>query len=653
MPEKIDNSISESSSKIQKDGTKSGVIDKINNPYDLKNLNPDDLDRLAREIREEIVKVVSLNGGHMASSLGAVELTIALHRTFNNPLDKIIWDVGHQAYAHKLLTGRRTSFSTIRQFGGLSGFPVRSESPFDAFGTGHAGTSISAALGMTTARDLKKEHYDVIAVIGDGSLGTGLAFEAINHAGHLGKKLIIILNDNGMSISPSIGAIAKILNQIRINSRYNRAKKTARKAIIHLPFGNRFWMFSKRVKSSLEGVIVPNAFWNQLGFTYLGPVDGHNIKEMEVAFIRARDVETGPVMVHVLTDKGKGYPDAEDNAVKYHGISPCNDHKNHALTYSQVFGQSVSQLMRENEKVVAISAAMMDGTGLSKTAKEFPNRVFDVGICEQHAVTMAAGLATQGMIPIVAIYSSFIQRAFDQIVHDVCIQNLPVVFAIDRAGIVGEDGATHQGPFDLSFLSCIPNIIVASPSNENELRDMIYSAISYKQPVAIRYPRGNGTIAELRTDSREIMVGTGTLLREGNDITLLAIGPIVNSALEAARILTNEGIDCAVVNARFAKPLDKELIIRQAEKTFNVLTIEENTTCGGFGSSVMGFLSEYPSTNVKIRTIGLPDQFIEHGSQEKLRSKYNIDAEGIVGKVLTLFPELTATIPIKKSEKTI
>ena len=435
-------------------------------------------------MREDIVRVISLNGGHLASSLGAVELTIALHRIFGNPQDKIIWDVGHQAYAHKLLTGRRNQFSTIRKYGGLSGFPLRTESPYDVFGAGHAGTSISAALGMVIARDLNKEKYNVIAVIGDGAIGAGMAFEAMNHAGHIGKKIIVVLNDNGMSISPSVGAMAKILNQVRTDNRYELAKKTARKAVIHLPFGSKAWQLSKRVKSSMESVIVPNAFWNQLGFTFSGRLTVITSKKWNTAFVRARDSEMGPTLIHVLTDKGKGYPKAETDAVKYHGISPRNDAIKHVLSYSQVFGQAVSGLLRENNKVVAISAAMTDGTGLSETAIEFPDRVFDVGICEQHAVTMAAGLATQGMIPIVAIYSTFLQRAYDQIIHDVCIQNLPVVFAVDRAGIVGEDGVTHQGPFDISFLSCLPNMIIASPSDEDELGHMLYSAIGYKQPVA-------------------------------------------------------------------------------------------------------------------------------------------------------------------------
>jgi 1-deoxy-D-xylulose-5-phosphate synthase len=537
----------------------SSILDKINSPSDLKGLSCEELKQLANDIREELVKVISINGGHLASSLGTVELTIALHRIFNTPDDKIIWDVGHQSYAHKLLTGRRDRFSTIRQYGGLSGFPLRSESPHDAFGTGHAGTSISAALGIALARDLNKEHFNVVAVIGDGSLSAGMAFEAINHAGHLGTKLIIVLNDNGVSISPSVGALSKLLNKVRTDTKYEGAKRRAKKAIIHLPFGQKFWMLSKRMKSGMESVILPNAFWNQLGFTYLGPVDGHNIREMESSLIRARDMESGPTVIHVMTKKGKGNSDAEEDVVKYHGISPSNGEKSHAPSYSQVFGLTVSRLMKDNNRLVVISAAMLDGTGLAHVALKFPGRVFDVGICEQHAVTLAAGLATQGLIPIVAIYSTFLQRSYDQIIHDVCTQNLPVVFAIDRAGIVGEDGKTHHGPFDISYLRCIPDMIIASPANEDELQHLLFSATHYGQPVAIRYPRGSGEGIELSKEFKMISPGKAEIVRQGKDITILAIGTTVYRALEAAELLSKEGVDCTVVNSRFAKPLEKTL----------------------------------------------------------------------------------------------
>jgi 1-deoxy-D-xylulose-5-phosphate synthase len=626
----------------------SGILDKIDSPSDLKVLSCEQLKLLAGEIREELVKVISVNGGHLASSLGTVELTIALHRIFNSPVDKIIWDVGHQSYAHKLLTGRKDRFSTIRQYGGLSGFPLRSESPHDAFGTGHAGTSISAALGMALARDLNKEHFNVVAVIGDGSLSAGMAFEAINHAGHLGTKLIIILNDNGVSISPSVGALSKLLNKVRTDTKYEGAKRKAKWAITRLPFGQKVWMLTKRMKSGMESVILPNAFWNQLGFTYLGPVNGHNIREMESSLLRARDMETGPTVIHVMTKKGKGNSDAEEDVVKYHGISPSNGTKSHAPSYSQVFGQTISRLMKDDKRLVVISAAMLDGTGLPHVAAEFPGRVFDVGICEQHAVTLAAGLATQGLVPIVAIYSTFLQRSYDQIIHDVCTQNLPVIFAIDRAGIVGEDGKTHNGPFDISYLRCIPGMIIAAPADEDELQHLLYSATQYGQPAAIRYPRGGGEGIGLSKEFRMIPPGKGEIVRQGKDITILAIGTTVYRALEAAALLSNEDVDCTVINARFAKPLDTGLILSQIEKNRNILTVEENTICGGFGSAVSQLLQEANISNVEIKNLGLPDHFIEHGAPELLKSMYDIDAAGISKYVKTAFPELFSRYPLKE-----
>jgi 1-deoxy-D-xylulose-5-phosphate synthase len=627
------------------------ILDGIQTPSDLKNLNPEELVQLAAEIRETMVDVISQNGGHLASSLGTVELTIALHRIFESPRDKIIWDVGHQSYAHKLLTERREKFKTIRQYGGLSGFPVRAESPHDAFGTGHSGNSISAALGMALARDLNGDNYHVIAVIGDGSLGAGMAFEAINHAGHLGKKLIVVLNDNGMSISPSVGALSKLLNQVRLDTRYAHAKKKVKGAFAHLPFGKSAWIFSKRMKRSVERVLLPNAFWEEMGFTYLGPLDGHNIQAIESALIRARDLDTKPILIHVLTQKGKGYPEAESDVVKYHGISPSGIIKSLSPSYSQIFGQTVRNLMKENPKVVVISAAMLDGTGLGKMASEFPGRVFDVGICEQHAVTMAAGLATQGFIPVVAIYSTFLQRAYDQIIHDVCMQNLPVIFAIDRAGIVGEDGKTHQGALDMSFTRSIPNLIVASPADEDELQHLLFSAVSGNKPMAIRYPRGNGEGVELKSEFQKIPIGKGALVREGKDLTILAIGPAVHSALEAADILAKEGVDSAVINARFAKPLDSELILAQIEKSHNLLTIEENALCGGFGSAVLELLSNSNLSGVKIKCLGLPDKFIEHGPQELFRSLYNMDPEGIAQYIRTSFAALFDESHIGTQEK--
>jgi 1-deoxy-D-xylulose-5-phosphate synthase len=626
------------------------ILERVNSPSDLRTLSEAELEQLANEIRERMVKTISRNGGHLASSLGTVELTIALHRVFDSPRDKIIWDVGHQSYAHKMLTGRREKFSSIRQYGGISGFPVRTENPHDAFGSGHSGTSISAALGIALARDMNKEDHQVIAVIGDGSLTSGISFEAINHAGHLGTRMIVVLNDNGMSISPSIGALSRLLSQVKIDARYTRAKKKMKGIMAHLPFGKSAWTWSRRVKTTVESVVLPSAFWEEMGFKYLGPFDGHNITEIETALTRARDPDNRPVLVHVLTQKGKGHPEAENDVVKYHGVSPTVVPRPEAPQYSQVFGQTVTRLMRENDKVVVISAAMLEGTGLAGTAAEFPGRVFDVGICEQHALTLAAGLASQNYIPIVAVYSTFLQRAYDQIIHDVCLQNLPVILAVDRAGIVGEDGKTHQGSFDISYLRSIPNMTIASPRDEGELQQLLYSAVSYQRPIAVRYPRGAGEGVPLLPELHELPIGKGKVCREGKDLVIMAIGPVVNAAVQAAEDLSKEGIDCAVVNARFAKPLDYTLLLSLAHATPNILTIEENTLCGGFGSAVMELLSSTGLSNYKIRCLGLPDTFIEHGPQELFRSLYNIDAEGIAQYVRTYFPELIHQSSLRMQE---
>lgn len=630
---------------------KMSLLDKINSPADLRGLTPAELEHLAAEIRDLLIQTVSKNGGHLASSLGVVELTIALHRVFNSPDDKIVWDVGHQSYAHKLLTGRREQFATLRQYNGLSGFPVRTESPHDAFGAGHAGTSVSAALGMAIARDMNGMSHQVVAVIGDGSLGAGMAFEAINHVGHLGNKLIVVLNDNGMSISPSVGAVSTLLNQVRFDPMYEFAKKEAKKRVTRLPLGGLAWTLSKRIKSQVEGALLPSMFWEQLGFTYLGPVDGHNIRELEAALSRARDFESRPTLVHVLTKKGKGYTIAEDNATKFHGVSPSISEANSAPSYSQVFGQTVLRLMQENEKVVAITAAMLDGTGLAPVFSEFSDRVFDVGICEQHAVTLAAGLSTQGFIPIVAVYSTFLQRAYDQIIHDVCLQGLPVVFAIDRAGIVGDDGKTHQGSFDISYLRCIPDMIVAAPKDEDEFQHLLYTAVNTGRPMAVRYPRGNGEGVPFKSDLQLMPIGKGEMIRDGQDLAILAMGPAVYAALAAAEQLARDGIDCAVANVRFAKPLDSELILELANRTKKVLTVEENALCGGFGSAVMESLCKLELNGVKVKCLGLPDRFIEHGSQPLLRSMFALNSDGIVRYVRASFPELVLETSSKQLEE--
>ncbi|MBI4187132.1 MAG: 1-deoxy-D-xylulose-5-phosphate synthase [Chloroflexi bacterium] len=616
------------------------ILDRIDSPADLKALSQPELEQLIGEIRQMLIDTVSVCGGHLASNLGAIELSIALHRVFDSPEDKIIWDVSHQAYVHKLLTGRKHRFSSLRQYGGISGFTTRDESPHDSFGCGHAGTSISAALGMALARDMKGADNHVVAVIGDGALTAGMAFEAINHAGHLDTRLTVVLNDNGMSISPSIGALSRLLNLVRLDPRYEQAKKGAKKAITRLPMGSLAWEVSKQVKSRLHKALLPGVFWEELGFVYIGPIDGHNVAEVEAALKRARDYEARPTLVHVLTRKGNGYPPAEDNATKFHGVPPQNGGGGNGPSYSKVLGQTVLRLMRENDKVVAITAAMLDGTGLSIAAAELPERVFDVGICEQHAVTLAAGLATEGYIPVVAIYSTFLQRAYDQIIHDVCIQNLPVVFALDRAGIVGDDGKTHQGAFDISYLRSIPNMIVASPKDEDELRHMLFTAINAGQPMAVRFPRGSGEGVPLNPDFERLPIGRGEVLRDGGDVAILALGSTVYPALDAAETLAQSGIQCTVVNARFAKPLDSELILKLSASTCKVLTVEENVLAGGFGSAVLELLCRSGMSEVRVECLGLPDRFIEHGAQEIFRSMFALDSEGIARRVVTSFPEL-------------
>ncbi len=616
------------------------LLDRIQGPADLKKLTRPQLLELAAEVREELVSVVSANGGHLASNLGVVELTIALHRVFDSPNDKIVWDVGHQSYTHKLLTGRKDRFATLRQFGGLSGFTSRSESEHDPFGAGHASTSVSAALGMAVARDLSGEDHNVVAVIGDGAVSGGMALEGLNQVGHLGSRMIVILNDNGMSISPTVGALARLLSRVRFDHRDRRAKDTGHKIVARLPWGNRFWWLGKQMESGLRGMFMPSKLWEALGFAYLGPVDGHDIPAIEAALIRARDYPREPAFVHIVTTKGKGHQPAEGDAVYFHGISASSSHRRAVPTYSEVFARTVLRLAREEPRLVAITPAMPEGNHLSVVADEFPGRVFDVGICEQHAVTFAAGLATQGYVPVVAIYSTFLQRSFDQIIHDVCLQDLPVVFAIDRGGIVGDDGKTHQGAFDISYLTLVPNLIVAAPKDENELQHLLYTATKASHPMAVRYPRSPGVGVDFDEELREIPIGKGEILREGDDVALVALGSMVESALAAADELAAGGIEATVVNARFAKPLDADLIRGVAARTGRVLTIEENVLSGGFGSGVVGLLKEGGPTRVAVRSLGLPDEFIEHGGQDVLRRRYHLDAAGIAGQVRSLFPVL-------------
>jgi 1-deoxy-D-xylulose-5-phosphate synthase len=613
------------------------LLDRIDKPADLKGLTKQELEQLAGEIRQELVTAVSANGGHLASNLGVVELTLALHRVFNSPHDKIIWDVGHQSYVHKLLTGRRQRFASLRQYGGLSGFTSRSESEHDPFGAGHASTSISAALGMAIARDLAGDDYQVVAVIGDGAITGGMAFEALNQVGHLGSSICVVLNDNGMSISPTVGGIAKLLSRVRLDYRYRWAEAESKRVLNILPLGKKLWQLGQWLTRGFKGLIMPTVLWEELGLTYIGPIDGHDISALETALAQARDYSR-PTFVHVITTKGKGYQPAEGDAVYFHGVAAENKGDGKVPSYSEVFAQTVLRLARENPKLVAITPAMPEGNYLSVVAAEFPQRVFDVGICEQHAVTFAAGLATQGFKPIVAIYSTFLQRAFDQLIHDVSLQDLPVTFAIDRSGIVGDDGKTHQGTFDISYLLPIPNLIIAAPKDENELQHLLYTAIKSKHPMAIRYPRGSGVGVKLDKKLHQIPIGKGEILRQGRDVAILAIGATVVPALEAARKLAEEGVEATVVNARFAKPLDAELITEVASGIKRLITVEENALSGGFGNSVIDLLQQSGISDIRVKTIGIPDEFVEQGSQAQLRAKYGLDAEGIARKVLELFP---------------
>jgi 1-deoxy-D-xylulose-5-phosphate synthase len=611
----------------------SPTFDRIHEPKDLKDLSLPELQQLADEIRAEVVDVVSAVGGHLGSNLGTVELTIALHSVLDSPKDKVIWDVGHQAYVHKLLTGRRERFPTIRQFGGLCGFCERSESPHDQFGAGHAGTSLSAALGMAVARDLKGEDYNVVGVIGDGGMTAGMAFEALNQIGHLGTRVIVLLNDNGMSISPNVGALNRFFNRFRLDARYQQRKSDIGKVVTRLPLGDLAWEAARTAKRGVKGMVLPSSLWEQLGYEYIGPVDGHDIAELRAALNYALSIRGRPVFVHACTSKGHGYQAAEADAGKLHSVSPSSG-KAGPPTYSSVFGKTVSELLRRDPRVVAITAAMADGTGLATALNEYPDRVFDVGIAEQHAVTFAAGLATQGIRPIAAIYSTFLQRGYDQLIHDVCIQNLPVTFALDRAGIAGDDGKTHQGAFDFSYMACIPNLIVSAPKDEEELRHLLYTATKVPGPMSVRYPRGAGVGVPLTDEFHEIPIGSWERLREGSDVALLAVGYMVAPALRAAARLSEYDVQATVVNCRFVKPLDRLMLREVAGHTNYIITAEENVLAGGFGSQVRAALEEDGFDESRLECIGMPDEFVEHGSQSILRSKYGLTADALVERVL-------------------
>ncbi|WP_334110180.1 1-deoxy-D-xylulose-5-phosphate synthase [Thermodesulfitimonas autotrophica] len=614
------------------------VLERVNAPEDLRRLKIEELSQLAAELRELIIETVAQTGGHLAPNLGVVELTIALHRVFQAPRDKIVWDVGHQCYAHKILTGRRERFKTLRQFGGISGFPCRDESVYDAFGAGHASTSISAALGLAKARDFNQEDYAVVAVIGDGALTGGMALEALNHAGHIKANFIVVLNDNEMSISKNVGALAGYLTRLRTDPMYHRSREEFEALIQKIPaIGPRMLRVLERLKDSVKYLVVPGMFFEELGYTYLGPVDGHSIPALLRTLEKAKGLK-GPVLVHVVTRKGKGYPPAEKDPDTFHGVGPFNPLTGEVygagkITYTEVFGQTLVRLAEEDPRIVAITAAMTTGTGLKTFARRFPQRFFDVGIAEQHAVTLAAGLAAGGWRPVVAIYSTFLQRAYDQIVHDVCLQCLPVVFALDRAGIVGEDGATHQGLFDIAYLRSIPNMALMAPMDENELQHMLKTALLYGGPCAIRYPRGRGTGCALEKEPRPLPFGQALVLRDGRDVSLFALGNTVAAALEAAERLAAQGIEAAVVNARFVKPLDTSLLLRFARRTRRVVTVEEGVLAGGFGSAVAELLMDNGLGNVELVRLGINDTFVPHGAPALLRERYGLTAENIVAAV--------------------
>jgi 1-deoxy-D-xylulose-5-phosphate synthase len=612
------------------------IIEDANPLEALKDLPADELPRLAEELRNRIIRTVAETGGHLASSLGVVELTIALHRVLDSPRDKIVWDVGHQTYAHKLLTGRAGQFHTLRQLDGLSGFPKRAESPHDCFDVGHSGTSISAALGLAAARDAAGGDETIVAVIGDGSLTGGMAFEALNHAGHLNRNLIVILNDNEMSIAPNVGALSAFMSRTMTSELIRKARRETKQFLSH--FGKDLVDLVQRAEHSFKGFFTPGMLFEAFGFEYVGPIDGHRLDDLIETLHNVTRMD-GPVLIHVLTRKGKGYPPAESEPGRFHGIGPFDpatgasrEIKGGPDSYTGVFGKTLCELAEHDPRVVAITAAMPEGTGLHSFAERFPQRFFDVGIAEQHAVTFAAGMAANGLRPVVAIYSSFLQRAYDSVIHDVCLQNLPVVFALDRGGLVGADGPTHHGAFDLAFLRLIPNLTVMAPRDEHELRRALATALIHDGPFALRYPRGAGEGVDLSGPTEPLVVGRGEKLRDGSDGVICAIGTGVPAALAAAAQLSAAGIEVAVVDARFVKPLDGDLLLVEARRCGRVVTLEENVLMGGFGSAVLECLAEN-AVSLPVLRLGLPDRFVEQGSQLELRARLRIDAEGVAEQV--------------------
>jgi len=618
----------------------SNILDSVNSPKDLKKLNRDQLKILAQEIREKILNTVSKTGGHLGGPLGAVELTLGLHYVYDAPQDKIVLDTGHQSYPHKLITGRRDNFHTLRQYKGVCGFCNIAESEYDTFGAGHASTAISAALGMAKARDFKKENHKVVAIVGDGALTAGLAFEGLNNLGYSKTDMLVILNDNRMSISPNVGAMSNYLNKIVLKPGYFELRKKTKNILNKIPGvrpGDLENVF--KVQENLRTTTTEGTFFKSLGFDYFGPIDGHNLEEIIPALQNVKHLK-GPVLLHLKTEKGKGYKLAEADLDKFHGMSPFDPIngqkyvKTTKVTYTDAFANALIRIGEEDDKIIAITAAMKSGTGLKKFEKHFPERTIDVGIAEQHAVTFAAGLAISGMKPVCAIYSTFLQRAYDQIVHDVCLQNLPVIFALDRAGLVGDDGPTHNGPFDIAYFRSVPNITVMIPKDENELQHMLYTATQHSGPVSIRYPRGNGIGVGLDPELRKLEIGKAEIMQEGNDVLILGVGPILYTAKEAV-----EELKCSatIINARYAKPLDKDLILQHAKKINKIITLEEGTVNGGFGSAILELLQEH-KINANVKRIGVPDKFIEHGKPDIQKKLSGIDKDSIklvIDEILT------------------
>ncbi|MEC0209359.1 1-deoxy-D-xylulose-5-phosphate synthase [Paenibacillus ehimensis] len=629
---------------MESEGT-SVLLDHIHQPEDLKRLTVEQLEQVAEETRQFLVEKLSVTGGHLAPNLGVVELTIAMHYLFDSPKDKFIFDVGHQSYVHKILTGRKDKFDTLRKYKGLCGFVKRSESEHDVWEAGHSSTSLSAAMGMAVARDLKGETNRIIAMIGDGALTGGMALEALNHIGHEKRKLMVILNDNEMSIAPNVGALSHYLARIRSDRHYVKAKEEFEHLIKKIPaIGGTLAKTAERVKDSFKYLVVPGVWFEELGLTYLGPVDGHNLPLL-LDTMKQADKVNGPVLVHVITTKGKGYSPAEADSHKWHGISPYKIESGQVLKtvgppmYTEVFGSTLIELAKQDERIVAITPAMPGGSGLLGFAKEFPGRMFDVGIAEQHAATFSAGLAEEGLKPVFAVYSTFLQRAYDQVVHDICRANLNVVFAIDRAGFVGPDGETHQGVYDIAYLRSIPNMVLMMPKDENELRHMMKTAFEYNEgPIAYRYPRENGLGVPIDETLQPIPIGTWEVLRPGSDAAILAVGPMIPLALEAAEAMSKEGVQVRVINARFIKPMDEAMLLQLAKEDIPILTLEEGAALGGFGSGVLEHYSQHNVYGLRIKIIGVPDYFVEHGSVKEQRKEVGFTAERLVSELQALVP---------------